>query len=61
MIVKDPDAGTALATVMAPAAVCSVARIMDEVVTPAKVTVTLVLFAATVARPLLEKLTVPTT
>jgi hypothetical protein len=43
LIVKDPDAGTALATAMEPAAVCRVARIMEDVVTPAKVTPTLCL------------------
>src|ERR1017187_4573127 len=61
LIVKDPVPGTAFATAMAPAAVCRVAMIMLDVVTPAKLTVTLFLFAATVARPLREKATFPTT
>src|ERR1022692_4273233 len=61
LIVKDPVPGTAFATAIAPAAVCSVAMTMLDVVTPAKVTVTFVLCAATVAMPLREKATLPTT
>ena len=61
LIVRDPVTGTAFATATAPASVCSVARIVELAATPAKVTLTLVVLAATLARPLRENETLPAT